>query len=77
VDDVERTAGADFVLLAPIFKPLSKEDARPALGTAPIAECSRRFRTPILALGGITGENARLCMDAGAAGIAGIRYFEL
>jgi thiamine-phosphate pyrophosphorylase len=77
VDDVERAAGADFALLAPIFKPLSKDDARPALGTAAIAECSRRFRTPVLALGGIDCENARLCGDAGAAGIAGIRYFEL
>jgi len=71
----DRTRGADFILLAPIFKPLSKSDTRPALGTAAIAEFARRSQVPVLALGGITSENARLCMEAGAAGIAGISYF--
>ena len=69
--------GADFVVLAPVFRPLSKYDARKPLGTAAIAEFVKRSSTPVLALGGITRENARACLDAGAAGIAGIKYFEL
>jgi thiamine-phosphate pyrophosphorylase len=56
--------------------PLSKADQRPVLGTGTIEEFTRRSPTPVLALGGITSENARACMDAGASGIAGIKYFE-
>lgn len=68
--------GADFAVLAPIFSPLSKADQRPPLGTMAIREFVRRSTVPVLALGGITRDNARACVDAGAAGIAGITYFE-
>jgi thiamine-phosphate pyrophosphorylase len=64
-------------LLAPIFKPLSKIDRRPVLGTEAIAEFSSSSPTPVLALGGIDIENARACLQAGAAGIAGITCFAL
>jgi thiamine-phosphate pyrophosphorylase len=73
--DAEQMKGADYILLAPIFKPLSKDDKRPTLGTGAITAFVRRSPVPVLALGGITPENARACVDAGAAGIAGITYF--
>lgn len=75
VEELAEMRGADFVLLAPIFQPLSKKEARPALGIPAIAESVRRSTIPVLALGGITAANARLCVEAGAAGIAGISYF--
>jgi thiamine-phosphate pyrophosphorylase len=76
-EDAPNLEGADFVLLAPIFKPLSKMDHRPALGTGAITEFTRRSPIPVLALGGINRENPRACISAGAAGIAGISCFEL
>jgi thiamine-phosphate pyrophosphorylase len=76
-EDTPNAGAAEYVLLAPIFKPLSKHDRRPVLGTRAIEEFVRRSSTPVLALGGITQENARSCLDAGAAGIAGITYFAL
>jgi len=77
IEDAPRTTGASFVLLAPIFKPLSKEDHRPVLGTAAISEFTRSSPTPVLALGGVNRENTQACIDAGAAGIAGITCFAL
>jgi thiamine-phosphate diphosphorylase len=76
VADAGQVRGADFVLLAPIFEPISKTDSRPALGPAAIGEFTRISPVPVLALGGITPANAGLCMEAGAAGVAGISYFD-
>jgi thiamine-phosphate pyrophosphorylase len=76
VEDFKNVRGADFTLLAPIFAPLSKTDSRQALGPEAIREFTRLSDVPVLALGGITPANARLCMEAGAAGVAGISYFD-
>jgi thiamine-phosphate pyrophosphorylase len=71
--DVERAAaeGVDFAVLAPIF---STPDKGPPIGLDALR--AARVRIPVLALGGITLENATLCRSAGAAGIAAIRLFE-
>jgi thiamine-phosphate pyrophosphorylase len=77
IEDAQNIIGASYILLAPIFKPLSKIDSRPALGTAAIVELAQRSPTPILALGGVNDSNAQACLEAGAAGIAGITFFAL
>ncbi len=69
-------AGANYVLLGPIFETPSKKAFGPPLGITKLAEATRRVKIPILALGGITLNDVRSCLDAGAAGIAGIRIFQ-
>ena len=66
-------AGADFVVFGPVFK---KKDSRESTrGIAGLREASR-VRIPVLALGGVTLSNARDCIAAEAAGVAGIRVFQ-
>ncbi|MEO8137224.1 MAG: thiamine phosphate synthase [Betaproteobacteria bacterium] len=68
--------GADYALLAPIFAPLSTPLERPPLGLAALRQIVSQVKIPVIALGGITAENTPLCIEAGAAGIAGITMFQ-
>lgn len=74
--DVVQTAanGADFAVFAPVFEKKDAPGARPA-GLEVFREACRA-EIPVLALGGITLENAQSCLEAGAAGIAAIRLFQ-
>ncbi len=79
--------GADFAVFAPVFEKVTAPQ-RPGTGLAALREaCAAAAfpanvegvgsgRMPVLALGGVTLENARDCIAAGAAGIAGIRLFQ-
>ncbi len=67
--------GADYILLAPIFAPLSKDQTTAPLGLDGLRRACSLTAIPILALGGITEANAQACVDGGAAGIAAISYF--
>jgi thiamine-phosphate pyrophosphorylase len=76
VEDMVRAAssGADFAVLAPVFEKRDAPDVRPA-GLEVLRDVCRQ-PIPVVALGGITLENARPCIEAGAAGIAAIRLFQ-
>ena len=71
-----QNSGADFVVFGPVFDPLSKASYLPARGLGELADVCRAVSIPVYALGGITIENAPMCEQAGAAGIAGITLFQ-
>src|SRR5215470_19414867 len=70
-DDVAdaATAGADYVTLSPIFLTSSKPGYGPALGTAAIGPAAN-LGISVIALGGVTADLVRPCLDAGAAPVA-------
>jgi thiamine-phosphate pyrophosphorylase len=69
---------ASFAVFGPVFQKVLQEkevpEARP-VGLAALKEACRS-PIPVLALGGVTLENAQSCLEAGAAGIAAIRLFQ-
>lgn len=67
--------GADFAVLGPVFE---KNGVTAGDGLQKLAQvCHESNRAmPVLALGGVTMENAGRCIAAGANGIAAIRLFQ-
>lgn len=68
--------GADYVLFGPIFSTPSKVGLGAPQGVQKLAEVCRAISIPVLAIGGVTADNAFMCIEAGAAGIAAIRLFQ-
>ncbi|HEY1424707.1 MAG TPA: thiamine phosphate synthase [Candidatus Acidoferrum sp.] len=69
-------AGADYIYFSPIFKTPSKANYGPPQGLERLAAVCSAVSVPVLAIGGITTENAGSCLAAGAAGVAAIRLFQ-
>ena len=78
--------GADFAVLAPIFEKvrtnapgIGLDALREACLGSPLpnrSQAAPQGRCAVLALGGVTLGNAAACIEAGAAGVAGIRLFQ-
>ncbi len=68
-------AGADLVVFGPVFdKKKGLPETRPTGLDHVRSACQHKI--PVLAIGGVTEHNARLCIQAGAGGVAGIRLFQ-
>ena len=67
----------DLILFGPVFgKIVGGSVITPPIGLEALADACRHVAPiRVLALGGVTEANAPACLNAGAAGIAGIRLF--
>jgi thiamine-phosphate pyrophosphorylase len=68
--------GADYVFFGPVFATPSKAKFGEPQGVKQLAAVCVAVSVPVIAIGGITLENAGDCVSAGAAGIAAIRLFQ-
>lgn len=64
--------GADFAVFAPVFE----KEGRPGSGLDALRRACAAAPKSVLALGGVKTGNVASCVQAGAAGVAGIRLFQ-
>jgi thiamine-phosphate pyrophosphorylase len=68
--------GADYIFFGPVFATPSKTKFGEPQGVKKLAAVCSAVSVPVIAIGGVTLENAGDCITAGAAGIAAIRLFQ-
>ncbi len=60
----------DYVALGPVFATASKQNPDPVVGVDEVRRCRALIEKPLVAIGGITLENAASVWDAGADSVA-------
>jgi thiamine-phosphate pyrophosphorylase len=65
--------GADYLGVGSVFHTLSKADAGPPIGMEGLRQVAQATPLPVVAIGGITVENAAFTLSSGAVGVAVIR----
>ncbi len=61
---------ADYLAIGPVFSTRSKANPDPVIGLEGVRRARGLTRKPLVAIGGITRENCRLVMEAGADAVA-------
>ncbi|MES2391963.1 MAG: thiamine phosphate synthase [Acidobacteriota bacterium] len=61
---------ADYVAIGPVFATSTKPDAEPVVGLEGVRMARRLTAKPLVAIGGITRENAHSVIEAGADSVA-------
>lgn len=71
-DDIARAVaeGCDYVTVSPVFASASKPGYGLPFGVDGLRELTNGAAVPVYALGGVTPDRARACLDAGAHGVA-------
>jgi thiamine-phosphate pyrophosphorylase len=65
-----KTGAADYLAIGPVFATGSKENPDPVVGLEGVRAARALTRLPLVAIGGITGGNAREVIEAGADAVA-------
>ena len=73
LEQADATEPVDYLAIGPIFETASKEKPDPMIGVEQLASLRTLTRKPLVAIGGITIENAAAVYAAGADSIAVIR----
>ena len=61
---------ADYIAVGPVFATSTKADAEPVIGLEGVRRARTLTQKPLVAIGGITRQNARSVIDAGADSVA-------
>ena len=69
VTEADKTS-ADYIAVGPVFATGSKANPDPAISLAGVSQARALTRKPLVAIGGITRENCRSVIDAGADSVA-------
>jgi len=69
-------ADVDYLFFGPVFMTPAKAEFGAPQGLERLAEVCSAVTIPVLAIGGITVDNAGACFAAGASGLAAIRMFQ-
>jgi thiamine-phosphate pyrophosphorylase len=65
-----KTGAADYLAIGPVFATGSKDNPDPVVGLEGVRAARSLTRLPLVAIGGITSENGREVIEAGADSVA-------